>query len=128
MRALEAGLQKAEEIGSPSSVAILDAGGNLVAFARQDNSLLGSIQVSQNKAFTACAFRFATGDLQGAVQPGGPFYSLEGAHGRPLVFFAGGLPVTIDGGFAGGVGAAGGTPEQDLEVAQAAASAITGGG
>lgn len=127
MRALESGLQKAIEIGSPSSVAVLDEGGNLLAFARQDGSPLGSIYLSQNKAFTACAFGFATADLQAAVQPGGPFYGLESAHGRPLVFFGGGVPATVDGKLIGGAGAAGGTAEQDVEVAQAAVAVLVGG-
>ncbi|HZY56791.1 MAG TPA: heme-binding protein, partial [Rubrobacteraceae bacterium] len=49
---LQAALRKASEIGSPSSVAIVDEGRELVAFARQDGALLASIEISIAKAYT----------------------------------------------------------------------------
>ncbi|MFP5071256.1 GlcG/HbpS family heme-binding protein [Pseudonocardia nantongensis] len=56
-RVIAAGEQKAREIGSPSNVAVVDAGGNLVAHIRMDDAWMGSIDISINKAFTARGFR-----------------------------------------------------------------------
>ena len=103
-RALDAGLAKAAEIGSPSSIAIVDAGRNLLAFARMDGALLASIEISQNKAFTARSMNMKTGDIGPLTQPG-----------QPLV---------VDGEIAGAVGVAGGLVPQDEEVAAAAAASL----
>ena len=59
-RVIAAGQAKADEIGSPSNVAVVDAGGNLVAHIRMDHAWVGSVDISINKAFTARAFDIAT--------------------------------------------------------------------
>lgn len=69
-RVIAAGQAKANEIGSPSNVAVVDAGGNLVSHIRMDNAWVGSIDISINKAFTARAFDVATRDLGRNAQPG----------------------------------------------------------
>ena len=53
---LEAAASKADEIGVPMNIAVVDAGNNLTAFARMDGAWLGSIDIAQNKAYTARAF------------------------------------------------------------------------
>jgi len=125
-RALDAALAKAQEIGSPSSVAVMDGGRELMAFARMDGALLASAEISQAKAYTARSLNSATGDVSGWAQPGGPLYGIETAHmkaGRALITFGGGVPITVDGEIIGAVGVAGGTPDQDHEIASAGASA-----
>lgn len=62
-RMIEAGERKAREIGQPSNIAVVDAGGNLVAHIRMDGSWIGSVDGSINKAFTARAFDISTADL-----------------------------------------------------------------
>lgn len=62
--------QHAQKIGQPMNIAVVDAGGNLVAHVRMDDAWLGSIDISINKAFTARAFDLATKDLAGESQPG----------------------------------------------------------
>ena len=62
-KALAAALGKAAELGSPSSVAVLDSGRELLAFTRMDGALLASIEISQNKAYTSASMKMATGDL-----------------------------------------------------------------
>jgi uncharacterized protein GlcG (DUF336 family) len=66
-----------------------------------------------------------TGDVMALVQPGGPLYGMENSHARPLIVFAGGVPVSIDGAVAGAVGVAGGMPHDDEAIAEAGANAIT---
>ncbi len=123
-RALEAALKKATEIGSPSSVAVLDAGRELVAFARQDGALLASIEISIGKAYTARSLNMNTGDVGPLTQPGQPLYGLEGTHHRPLVTFAGGRPLRRGDEVVGAVGVAGGTVDDDDAIAAAAAEAV----
>lgn len=125
-RALQAALAKAREIRSPSSVAIVDAGRELVAFARQDGALLASIEISVAKAYTARSLNMATRDVGPLTQPGQPLYGLETTHQRPLVTFAGGRPLKIGDEVVGAVGVAGGTVDLDDEVASAAVAAIGG--
>ncbi|VDC22681.1 GlcG/HbpS family heme-binding protein [Pseudogemmobacter humi] len=121
--AVAAGVAKAKELGSPSSIAVLCAGRNLVAFQRMEGALLASIEISQGKAYTAASLRLNSGDVTQAVQPGGPFYGMEHTQRQPMVVFAGGLYVAKDS-FTGAVGVAGGTLEQDVAVAEAVAAAL----
>lgn len=121
---IAAALDRATEIGSPSSVAVVDSGRNLVGFARQDDAILASVDVAQAKAFTACSLRMPTAGLAGAVQPGGPFYGLSGSHGVPYIPFGGGQVLTSGGRVIGAIGVGGGTPEQDDEVAAAGVAAV----
>ncbi|MGO4001491.1 GlcG/HbpS family heme-binding protein [Pseudomonas fluorescens] len=123
-KGIEAGLKKAQELGSPSSIAILDEGRNLLAYARMDGALLASIDLSRAKAFTAASMRMKTGDLASLVQPGGILYGLESAHTPPLVVFGGGAPINVGDKFVGAVGVAGGMVPDDEAVADAVASAI----
>ena len=127
--AVRAALQKAIEIGSPSSIAVLDSGRELVAFARMDGALLASAVISQAKAYTARSFNAATKDVTEYVQPGGPLYGLETAHmaaGRALITFGGGVPIVVNGEVVGAIGVAGGSVDQDHEVASAGAAALAG--
>jgi uncharacterized protein GlcG (DUF336 family) len=124
--ALEAALRKANEIGSPSSITIVDDGRELIAFARQDDALLASTEISAGKAYTACSMKMATKDIGPLTQPGQPLYGLEHTHHRPLVTFGGGRPLEVDGRVVGGVGVAGGTVDQDDEIAAAAVAALSG--
>ena len=127
-RVLDAALAKAAELGVPSSVAVVDSGGHLVAFARMSGAVFGGIEVSQGKAYAAAAMQMPTADLAPLVQPGQPLYGLEHSHARPLVLLAGGLPVAVGGTHAGAIGVSGGSLEQDAEVAAAGAGALEGAG
>ncbi len=121
---LQAALRNAEEIGSPSSIAVLDGGRELMAFGRQTDALLASTDISISKAYTARSMGMNTGDLMPLVQPGGPFFGLERTQPRPFVPFGGGRPLTVGGEIVGAVGVAGGTAEQDDEIAAAGAAAL----
>ncbi len=122
--AIEAGVAKAKEINSPSSITILDAGRNMVGFLRMDNALLASIEISHGKAYTSASLRMKTADVTDAVQPGGPFYGMEVSHRTPMVVFGGGVPVEKGGKVIGAVGVAGGMIPDDIAVAEAVAAAL----
>ncbi|MGW2442618.1 GlcG/HbpS family heme-binding protein [Streptomyces sp. NPDC001675] len=114
----------AEEAGVTVSVTVLDAGGHLLAFRRDDRAVLISGETSTRKAYTALQLNAATADLVDAVQPGGPFHTLPTALDRPLLFIAGGLPVHRNGRLIGAIGVGGGAPEQDHGFAAAAVAAL----
>jgi uncharacterized protein GlcG (DUF336 family) len=124
VRILEAALAKAEEIGCAMSVAVLDEGREILAFGRQDGAPLISVDVALNKAHTARSMNMPTGDIGPLTQPGQPLYGFETAAGRPIITFAGGQPVKVDGVVVGAVGVSGGSPDQDDEVARAGAGAL----
>ncbi|MET9133344.1 GlcG/HbpS family heme-binding protein [Streptomyces antibioticus] len=112
--------QAAEAAGVTVSVTVLDAGGHLLAFRRDDRAVLISGETSTRKAYTALQLNTPTADLVDAVQPGGPFHTLPTALDRPLLFIAGGVPVHRDGRLIGALGIGGGAPEQDHAFATAA--------
>jgi uncharacterized protein GlcG (DUF336 family) len=122
--ALQAAVRKATEIGSPSSIAIVDSGRNLLAFARMDGALLASIEISQGKAYTARSMNMNTADIGPLTQPGQPLYGIETSHARPLITFGGGQPLRVKGEIVGAVGVAGGTVAQDDDVASAAVASL----
>jgi uncharacterized protein GlcG (DUF336 family) len=85
---LEAARTKATQIGVPMNIAVVNEGGNLVAFARMDDAWLGSIDIAQNKAYTARAFDMPTKDLAPLAHPGGALYGIEASNGGRLIVFA----------------------------------------
>ena len=116
--------KRAEEIGQPMNIAVVDGGGNLLAHVRMDGAMLGSIDISINKAFTARAFDLQTKDLGDNSQPGNQFYGIHVSnHGR-IMIFAGGIPINRDGHIVGAIGVSSGSGEQDQTVAEAGAAAL----
>ncbi|MET7545665.1 heme-binding protein [Streptomyces sp. NPDC005479] len=114
----------AEAAGVAAAVSVLDAGGHLLAFRRDDRAVLIAGETSTRKAYTALQLGAPTADLVDAVQPGGLFHTLPTALDRPLLFIAGGVPVFRDGQLIGAVGVGGGAPEQDHGFATAAVEAL----
>ena len=112
------------EIGSPSSIAVVDGGGNLITHVRMDSAWIGSIDISINKAFTSRAFDIATKDLAEMAQPERPYFGIHVSNHERVVIFAGGIPLRGDGEIVGAVWVSGGTGEQDQTVAEAAAAAL----
>lgn len=121
--ALEAAMKKAEEIGTTMDIAVVDAGGNLKAFARMDGAWLGSIDISQKKARTARWFDMNTGDIGQLSQPGGPLFNIEHSNGG-LITFPGGVPIKDGDIIIGAIGVSGSTVENDHTVAVAGANAV----
>lgn len=122
-RVLGAALRKADEIGQPMNVAVVDDGGHLVAFARQDGAILASIDIATRKARTAVLLKMTTAQLGELAAPGNPLYGIEVTNGG-LVVFGGGIPLrTEDDEVVGAIGVSAGSVEQDVTVATAGADA-----
>ncbi|HET6859812.1 MAG TPA: heme-binding protein [Streptomyces sp.] len=121
---IEAARSAAEAAGVTAAVTVLDAGGHLLAFRRDDRAVLIAGETSTRKAYTALQLNAATADLVEAVQPGGLFHTLPTALDRPLLFIAGGVPVHRDGRLIGAIGVGGGAPDQDHGFASAAAESL----
>ncbi|MBD0420288.1 heme-binding protein [Streptomyces sp. TRM S81-3] len=117
---IDSARRAAEAAGVTVSVTVLDAGGRLLAFRRDDRAVLISGETSTRKAYTALQLDAPTADLVDLVKPDGPFHSLPTALDRPLLFIAGGIPVHRDGRLIGAIGVGGGAPEQDHGFATAA--------
>src|ERR1700751_1213966 len=116
--------KKAEEIGQPMNIAVVDGGGNLTAHVRMDGAWIGSIDISINKAYTSRAFDISTKDLAQHSQSGGQFFGIHVSnHGRVMIF-AGGIPLKRGGKVVGAIGVSGGSGEQDHSVAEAGAQAL----
>ncbi len=123
-KAIDAASVKAQEIGVPYTISVVDGAGLLVAARRMDGAAIASIDTSLAKARTAVYFGAATADLAGAAASGAPLMTIETSTTVPLAFVAGGVPVTDAAGVVtGAVGAGGGTPDQDHDVAVAAVAA-----
>src|SRR5947208_16866665 len=85
---VEAARAKAEEIGVPMNIAVVNDGNNLTAFARMDGAWLGSIDIAQNKAYTARSFDMSTKDLAPLCQPNQPLFGIQASNQGRLIVFA----------------------------------------
>jgi uncharacterized protein GlcG (DUF336 family) len=116
--------KKATEIGQPMNIAVADEGGNLVAHVRMDGAWIGSIDISQKKAYTSRAFDISTKDLAQHSQSGGQFFGIHASNDGKIMIFAGGIPLKKNGKVVGAVGVSGGSGEQDHAVGEAGATAF----
>ena len=114
----------ADQFGFAYNIAVVDAGGHLLSFVRQDGALIGSIDLAINKATTARIFDKSTALLAELAEPGEPLYGIQESNEGKVVIFGGGIPVVVDGSIVGAVGASAGTVEQDIAVAAAAVAAM----
>jgi uncharacterized protein GlcG (DUF336 family) len=115
---------KAESLGIPYNVAVVDSGGHLLAFSRQDCALIGSIDLAIDKASTARIFDKSTAFLATLAQSGESLFGIQESNEGKVVVFGGGIPVVFDGIIIGAVGASAGTVEQDIAVAEAGSAAF----
>ncbi|CAN5267037.1 heme-binding protein [soil metagenome] len=115
---------KAIELGAKMNISVVDAGANILAFARMDGAWLGSADISLKKAKTARFFDMNSGIIGSLSQPGGSLYNIEHSNGG-LITFPGGVPViNIAGEIIGAIGVSGSSVENDHMVATAGATAI----
>lgn len=123
-RIIDAAEKKAADLGQPMNIAVVDAGGNLVAHVRMDGAWIGSIDIAIKKAWTSRAFNIATQDLSCYAQSGGPFFGIHASNEGRVMIFAGGIPLKRDGQVVGAIGVSGGMAEQDQAVAEAGAAVL----
>ncbi len=122
--AVNAARSKSGEVDTKMNIAIIDAGGNLKAFARMDGAWLGSIDIAIKKARTARYFDMNTGEIGKLSQPGGALFNIEHSNGG-LITFPGGMPIRQGDAIIGAIGVSGSTVENDHTVAAAGAAAIS---
>ena len=121
---IAAGEEKARDLGIPYNLAVVDSGGGLIAHVRMDGAWLGSVDIAINKAWTARAFDMPTEKLSKMAQSGEPLFGIDSTNHDKVVIFGGGVPIKIGTTVVGGLGASGGTVDQDMEVAKAALNAM----
>ncbi len=109
------------------SVAVVDAGDQLVAFARMDGADLVGVQLARDKAYTALVNRMPTRDLAPLVQPGAEFYGYDSVAAGRMIVFAGGMPLERHGVLVGAIGVSGGSAEEDQRAVDAAVEAFGSG-
>ena len=119
--------EKAKEMNIPIVFSVVDSGGNIILLHRMEDSLLVSIEVSMNKAYTANALKMPTNELAEQVLPGAPLYGLQNLNAGKIVVFGGGYPYQVNGKVLGGIGVSGGSAEEDMLIAQFALRQVSGG-
>ena len=122
-RVIEGGVDYAIEIGKAFTIAIVDESGVLKAIERMDGAPLISVQIAQDKAYTAAGFGIPSHAWHDFIKDDPPL-----AAGAPtgidrLVVFGGGFPIMVDGALVGAVGVSGGHYSEDMQVAEAGLSA-----
>lgn len=122
-KVIEASEAKAAEIGVPMVTVIVDGDGNLKALSRMDGAALLSVDIAQDKAYTAIAFGMATHEWYEFIKNDPPL--LHGiVHTPRLIIFGGGYPIKKGDAIVGGIGVSGGHYSQDQECAEAALAAF----
>jgi uncharacterized protein GlcG (DUF336 family) len=118
---INAAVAEAKKQNWKMNVAVVDSGGNLVAFGRMDGAQLASIQVSEHKARAAATYRRETKAFENAIQLSNFTYvlTLDG-----VIASRGGIPLVDDGKIIGAIGCSGGTGSQDEVSAKAGAAVV----
>jgi uncharacterized protein GlcG (DUF336 family) len=122
-RVVAAAEAKAQEMGHPFVIAVVDESGVLKAFSRMDGAALLSVQVAQDKAYTAVGFGLSTDGWHDFIKDDPPLAAGATTGIDRLVVFGGGYPIKGDGHIIGAIGVSGGHYTQDMEVAQAGLTA-----
>jgi uncharacterized protein GlcG (DUF336 family) len=125
-RMIAAAEDRARETGHPMVIAVCDESGVLKAFSRMDGAPLLSVQVAQDKAYTAAGFGMATEGWHDFIKDDPPLAS--GAVGGidRLVVFGGGYPIKVGDQVVGAIGVSGGHYSQDMDVAKAGMAVVEG--
>jgi glc operon protein GlcG len=118
---IHAAVTEAKKRNWKMNVAVVDSGGNLVAFQRMDGAMLASIQIAEHKARAAATFRRETKQFEDGIQLMHLNYLLafDG-----IIASRGGIPLIEQGAIIGGIGSSGGTDSQDEIVSKAGAAVI----
>jgi uncharacterized protein GlcG (DUF336 family) len=122
-RMVDAAVAKATELGVTENVAILDSGGNLKAFSRMDGASIPTIEIAQNKAYTAL-FGVSTQDFFNFIQGDPSLLAGIPALSR-VAAWGGGFPIQVDGEVVGAIGLSGApTVQSDVDCARAALALV----
>jgi uncharacterized protein GlcG (DUF336 family) len=119
----EAAREECQKIGVGVTLAIVDEYGYLRYLQRFDDAILPSIEIAQNKAYTAAVTRMTTAEFGKIAQPGESAFGINVTAPR-LVIFGGGFPLICQEKIIGGIGVSGGSVAEDEQVAHAALRAF----
>ena len=118
--AIAAAVAETKKRGWKMNVAVVDTGGNLVAFARMDGAQTASVAISEHKARAAAMFRRETKVFEAGIQNGNNYLiTLDGVIGS-----RGGIPLISDGKLIGAIGCSGATGSQDEVACKAGAATV----
>jgi uncharacterized protein GlcG (DUF336 family) len=120
---IAAAIEKATELKARVSVAVVDAGGNLVAFSRMDGAEIAGPSLAVDKAYTSVSNRIATEALAVLAAPGGSLFGIQSNGGGRFVIFGGGVPIFDGDDVVGGIGVSGGEVHEDVACATAGLAA-----
>lgn len=109
--------EKAKEIKVSMVISIVDAGGNIILLHRMEDSLLASIELSFNKAYTSVSLKKSTDKLKDLCEPGGELYGIQHTNNR-IIVFGGGIPFVYKGKVVGAIGISGGSVEEDICIGE----------
>ena len=123
-RMIQAAERKANEIGQPMVIAVVDESGVLKALLRMDRAPLLSIQVAQDKAYTAAGFGLPTDQWHEFIKNDPPLAAGAPSGIDRLVVFGGGYTIKVADRVIGGIGVSGGHYSQDMEVAKVALAVV----
>ena len=123
---IQVGKRSADAAGIPMCIAVVDAGGHLLAFARNDNARLANIQMAITKAVSAVTRRRATAEELTIRKddPTHPIRTALAAGTDRVTSLSGGLPIFVEGQLVGGIGVSGGRGNEDIDVALAAITSL----
>jgi uncharacterized protein GlcG (DUF336 family) len=121
---IDAAEQKAADMGHPFVIAVVDDSGVLKAFSRMDGAALLSVQIAQDKAYTAAGFGLSTDAWHDFVKDDAPLAMGAVPGIDRLIVFGGGYPIMIDGKLAGAIGVSGGHYTQDMDIAKAGLAVV----
>ena len=119
-RMVEASVARARQLGVCLSIAVVDDGGHLLAFARMDGIHVGTVDVAVAKARTAILFRKPSAAFSESLAKGATgLLALPG-----VVPFEGGIPIVVEGQLVGAIGASGASPDKDGAASAAGIEAL----
>jgi uncharacterized protein GlcG (DUF336 family) len=121
---MNAAKTKAIEIKAPMSIAVLDAGANLLSFQRMDGAELGGPNFAVDKAYTSVTNRIETGELRARVAPDGDLPGMSANGNGRYIAFAGGIPCWDGDHVVGAIGVTGGSWDEDQICAEAGIEAF----
>ena len=125
---VQAAERKAEDLGVPQTVCVVDEGGYPLALERMDGARITGAQIAWNKAFTAAGHKRSTHLFtkppHGPALPGNEAFGIQLSFEGRFAAFVGGFPIVVNDEVVGGVGLSGGNGEQDTTCAIAALQAL----
>ena len=116
--------EKAMKMNVPIVFSAVDEGGNIILVHRMEGSLLASLDISINKAYTALSLKTPTSKLTDLAKESGSLYGIQNTNSNKIVVFGGGFPIEVNGKIVGAVAVSGGSVEEDIKICQYAIDSL----